>query len=93
MKQGDIVKLKPGRELRQAELFWRHPKGNIPEAFTLLADAQYQRIGCAGEVDLVVIFEEFGKNYEFEAKHFEVVLPSGEPNLSELLTVEAEATV
>ena len=94
MKKGDIVKLKSGEELRDAEIHWnRIPAEKIQELYTVQADASYQRTGCADEVELVVELEGFNPRfYMFEASFFEVALPAGQPDVDELMKqVEAIA--
>jgi hypothetical protein len=94
MKKGDIVKLKPGKTLSKAEL-QEYLSGDSKELphYTVKADASYQRVGCADEVELVVQFEETSKFDRFYADHFEVVLPAGQPDVNELMKQARELEV
>lgn len=92
MKKGDIVKLKEGvASLHKAEIM-NYVSGRFPvqEFYTVKDDPSYKTVGCAGEVELVMTLEEVpSRNNHFLPNCFEVVLNSGEPDITELMSVEA----
>lgn len=85
MKKGDIVQLKPGNFIWAAESAHRlsSKRGNLP-FYTLKSDSKYESAGCGGEIELMVRFDEM-PGYVFEASYFELALPSGEPDVKELM--------
>lgn len=86
MKKGDIVKLKSGISLRNAEISCWIPKDfQQPEFFTVMSDAKHQRVGCADEVELVMKLDELGIYCNFQCQFFEVVLPAGQPDVNKLM--------
>lgn len=91
MKKGDIVRLKEGiTSLDNAEVMhWVTGEYPIQELYTVKEAPSYKRVGCADEVEFVMTLEEtHGRNY-FLPEHFDIVLKEGEPDISELMSVEA----
>lgn len=86
MKKGDIVRIKSGVDLQEAELYFSPGlKSKAQDFYTVAADATYERVGCADEVEMIVRFTELGNRYAFEAKHFEIVLHAGHPDINKLM--------